>query len=83
MSHQPRKRFGQNFLHDERVIHAIVAAIAPRPGEHVVEIGPGQGALTRRLLAECGKLDVVELDRDLVAHLQRVFAAAAGLRIHA
>jgi len=81
--HTPRKRFGQNFLHDARVLHAIVAAIAPRPGEHVVEIGPGLGALTRLLLAECGRLDVVELDRDLVGHLRRQFAGEDRLRIHA
>lgn len=82
MSHRPRKRFGQNFLHDAQVIHAIVAAIAPRPGEHLVEIGPGRGALTRMLLAECGRLDVVELDRDLVEHLRQQFAAEDRLRIH-
>jgi 16S rRNA (adenine1518-N6/adenine1519-N6)-dimethyltransferase len=82
MSHQPRKRFGQNFLRDERVIYAIVAAIAPRSDEHLVEIGPGQGALTRHLLAECGRLDAVELDRDLVEYLGKQFAAESGLTIH-
>lgn len=82
MSHKPRKRFGQNFLHDERVIHAIVAAIAPRPDEHLVEIGPGQGALTRLLLPECARLDAVELDRDLVDYLGRRFAGEEKLRIH-
>ncbi len=66
MTHRPRKRFGQNFLHDDRVTHAIVSAISPRSDEHLVEIGPGQGALTRLLLPECKSLDVVELDRDLV-----------------
>ena len=80
--HRPRKRFGQNFLRDARVIHAIVAAIAPRPGERLVEIGPGRGALTGLLLAECGSLDVVELDRDLVEYLRKQFAAAPGLRVH-
>jgi 16S rRNA (adenine1518-N6/adenine1519-N6)-dimethyltransferase len=83
MSHQPRKRFGQNFLRDERVIHNIVAAISPRQDEHLVEIGPGQGALTRRLLAECEQLDVVELDRDLVEYLRQQFAAESRLGIHA
>ena len=80
--HQPRKRFGQNFLHDARVLHAIVAAIGPRSDERLVEIGPGQGALTRQLLPECGHLDVVELDRDLVEYLGKQFAGEKKLRIH-
>jgi 16S rRNA (adenine1518-N6/adenine1519-N6)-dimethyltransferase len=82
MSHQPRKRFGQNFLHDEQVIHAIISALDLRADDHVVEIGPGQGALTRYLLPAVDKLDVVELDRDLVSLLQRHFADSKGLRIH-
>lgn len=81
MPHQPRKRFGQNFLHDAGVIAAIVAAIGPRRGERVVEIGPGLGALTRPLLAALGALEVVEIDRDLVARLHE--AATPGLRVHA
>jgi 16S rRNA (adenine1518-N6/adenine1519-N6)-dimethyltransferase len=80
--HQPRKRFGQNFLHDEQAMHAIVALISPRPGQHLVEIGPGRGALTRSLLRECKRLDVVELDRDLVEYLQGAFAGEEKLRIH-
>jgi len=83
MSHQPRKRFGQNFLRDEAVIHAIVQAIAPRADDHLVEIGPGQGALTRYLLTECGRLDLVELDRDLVVWLRDHFGGREHLRIHA
>ncbi|KAB7622916.1 16S rRNA (adenine(1518)-N(6)/adenine(1519)-N(6))-dimethyltransferase RsmA [Alkalilimnicola sp. S0819] len=79
-SHQPRKRFGQNFLHDPRVIDNIIRAIAPAPGEPLVEIGPGQGALTWALLEAAGELDVVELDRDLVAALRRL--DKPGLRIH-
>ena len=67
--HRPRKRFGQNFLHDPGIIGRIVDTINPRPGEHLVEIGPGQGALTRGLLASGCRLDVVELDRDLVPGL--------------
>lgn len=82
MSHRPRKRFGQNFLYDEQVIHAIVSCISPRQGEHLVEIGPGQGALTRRLLPECGQLDAIELDRDLVEFLRKQFAAEDSLVIH-
>ena len=82
MNHQPRKRFGQNFLVDESAIHAIVSAIAPRSDEHLVEIGPGLGALTRQLLPECAKLDVIELDRDLVAALTIKYADEDKLRIH-
>ena len=63
--HKPRKRFGQNFLHDENVIRRIIDCIAPGADEHFVEIGPGQGALTRYLLLESGTLDTIELDRDL------------------
>jgi 16S rRNA (adenine1518-N6/adenine1519-N6)-dimethyltransferase len=69
-----RKRFGQNFLHDPAVIARIVAAIAPRAGEHLVEIGPGPGALTAQLLrhADC-TLDAIEVDRDLAARLAAGF----------
>ncbi len=68
-SHRPRKRFGQNFLKDQGVVNRIVRAIGPAPGEHLVEIGPGQGALTDQLMASGCRLDVVELDRDLVPAL--------------
>jgi 16S rRNA (adenine1518-N6/adenine1519-N6)-dimethyltransferase len=81
LTHRPRKRFGQNFLHDERVIYAIVSAIGPGTDEHLVEIGPGQGALTRLLLSACGQLDVIELDRDLVDFLAKRFAGEQRLRI--
>lgn len=71
----PRRRFGQNFLRDRRVIERIVAAIDPRPGETVVEIGPGRGALTEpllsRLTAQGMGLTVIEVDRDLVAYWQK------------
>jgi 16S rRNA (adenine1518-N6/adenine1519-N6)-dimethyltransferase len=66
-----RKRFGQHFLVDPAVIDRIVAAIDPRPGEALVEIGPGRGALTAPLLARAGSLTVIELDRDLAARLKR------------
>jgi 16S rRNA (adenine1518-N6/adenine1519-N6)-dimethyltransferase len=69
--HQPRKRFGQHFLTEESVIEAIVDAIDPRPGQALVEIGPGLGAMTGPLLARCQRLTVIELDRDLVARLRR------------
>lgn len=75
MNHRPRKRFGQNFLIDRRVVADIVAAIAPRPEDHIVEIGPGQGALTAPLLEKVNLLHAVELDRDLHAALRERFPA--------
>lgn len=66
----PRKRFGQHFLHDPGVLDRIVRTIAPAAGDHIVEIGPGRGALTRALLNRVARLDVVELDRDLAARLE-------------
>jgi 16S rRNA (adenine1518-N6/adenine1519-N6)-dimethyltransferase len=69
--HQARKRFGQHFLTDDAVIDAIVRAIAPQPGQAVVEIGPGLGALTGPLKQRCDPLTVIELDRDLAARLRR------------
>jgi len=70
MRHVARKRFGQHFLVDERVIDAIVDAIDPRPGEAIVEIGPGLGALTAPIVERAGRLAVIELDRDLAARLR-------------
>jgi len=67
--HRARKRFGQNFLVDGNVIDQIVGAINPRPGEQIVEIGPGKGALTARLADRTDRLRVIELDRDLVPWL--------------
>ena len=67
MTHVARKRFGQHFLSDAGVIHQIVRAVDPRPGQALVEIGPGLGALTQPLLERCGALTVIELDRDLAA----------------
>lgn len=81
--HQARKRFGQNFLIDERVIERIVQAIAPAPSDNLVEIGPGQGAITGLLLERCPRLNVVELDRDLIPRLQASFASYPELNIHA
>ena len=71
--HQPRKRFGQHFLHDARVLRRIADAIAPRAADVVVEIGPGEGALTRLLLETVEQLHVIEVDRDLAARLAREF----------
>ncbi len=80
--HQPRKRFGQNFLHDPGTIRRILDAIRPRSGERLVEIGPGQGAITRGLLELAGSLDAVELDRDLIEPLRQHFKGLGDLRIH-
>ncbi|MDX1749163.1 MAG: 16S rRNA (adenine(1518)-N(6)/adenine(1519)-N(6))-dimethyltransferase RsmA [Methylophaga sp.] len=77
-----RKRFGQNFLQDEAVIADIIAAVAPQKDQHLVEIGPGRGALTASLLEDAGLLDVIELDRDLVPILQYQFKDAPNLHIH-
>ena len=71
MKHVARKRFGQHFLADTGIVDAIVRAIDPRPGQALVEIGPGLGALTQPLVERCGHLAVVELDRDLAARLRR------------
>ena len=74
MAHRPRKRFSQNFLIDESVIGAIVAAIAPHPDDCMVEIGPGFGALTRPLAQMVRGLHVIEIDRDIVARLRGAYA---------
>jgi len=66
--HRARKRFGQNFLQDQGIIYSIVALIHPSPDMHVIEIGPGLGALTRPLLSNLDQLDLLEIDRDLVAY---------------
>ncbi len=82
MTHHPRKRFGQHFLSDPSVIDQIVSAIAPKPNDHLVEIGPGEGVLTEVLLDDCAQIDVIEIDRDLVRLLQAKFKDHANLRIH-
>jgi 16S rRNA (adenine1518-N6/adenine1519-N6)-dimethyltransferase len=69
-AHVPRKRFGQHFLHDPGILRRIVELISPRPGERLIEIGPGEGALTLPLLRAAGKLTAIELDRDLIEPLR-------------
>ncbi len=81
MKHIPRKRFGQNFLKDQSVLDAIIDAIAPKQDDCMVEIGPGKGAMTERLLPYLKQLAVIELDRDLVTFLQKKFRNAS-LIIH-
>lgn len=80
--HKARKRFGQNFLHDHGVIERIVAVIRPATGDRLVEIGPGQGALTAGLLQGGGALDVIELDRDLIPTLKLRFGLNPHFTIH-
>ncbi len=81
--HKARKRFGQNFLQDQSVISRIVSAINPKPGQNLVEIGPGQGAITELLLNKTnGVLNVVELDRDLIPILNTKFFNHAGFTVH-
>jgi len=79
--HQARKRFGQNFLKDAGIIQGIVAAIDPQSNDNLVEIGPGQGALTLPLLKRHGKLTAIELDRDLIPILQRACASIGPLEL--
>ena len=71
--HRARKRFSQNFLHDQHYIARIVAAVDPQPGERIVEIGPGLGALTAPLIERAGAIEAVEIDRDLAARLRQRF----------
>jgi 16S rRNA (adenine1518-N6/adenine1519-N6)-dimethyltransferase len=80
--HRPRKRFGQNFLHDESVIQRIIDVINPDPNDHIVEVGPGRGALTRHLLHQSGRLDTIELDRDLAAYLASTLQQEKDFGIH-
>ena len=75
----PRKRFGQHFLADRACIDAIVQAIAPRPGDNLVEIGPGTGVLTAPLVAQTGHLTVIEIDRDLGPRLAAQYGDALAL----
>ena len=69
-SHIPRKRFGQHFLHDQGILRRIVELISPQRGQRIVEIGPGEGALTLPLLRAAGRMTAIELDRDLIEPLR-------------
>ena len=80
--HRPRKRFGQNFLHDRAVIEQIIQAFDPDPELAIVEIGPGQGALTLPLLQLAGRLTAIEIDRDLASALADKCRAAGELKLH-
>lgn len=78
----PRKRFGQHFLHDKAVIARIIATLSPKPDDHLIEIGPGQGALTFPLLEKIKQLEVIEIDRDLIAELEKYHPEKNELIIH-
>jgi len=78
----PRKRFGQHFLHDPAVIARIIGAIAPQPEDHVVEIGPGLGALTLPLLKHIPEMDAIEIDRDAIREVTAKTSGHGDLRIH-
>lgn len=82
MTHVPRKRFGQHFLSDQAIIREIIAALAPKAKQHLIEVGPGQGALTVPLLKEMQYLEVIELDRDLIPELKRRCQHAGELIIY-
>lgn len=82
MQHKARKRFGQNFLQDEHIINNIIASLAAKKNQHFVEIGPGLGALTFKLLPLISQLDVIELDNDLAQHLQIIALTEPRLIVH-
>ena len=82
MTHRPRKRFGQNFLHDQNILQKILHSIAPQPDDHVVEIGPGQGALTDYFVASQCTLDCVEIDRDLIELLTERYQQKPQVKVH-
>ena len=82
MSHTPRKRFGQNFLRDESVIASIAKAVSPTERDHLIEIGPGEGALTDALVTSGCQLDAIELDRDLRTRLLAAFSTYPQFNLH-
>ncbi len=77
----PKRRFGQNFLVDRGVIDRIISAVSPQPVETIVEIGPGRGALTKRLVEKTGRLIAIEFDRDLAPQLRNQFSGASNLQV--
>ncbi|MCH2355657.1 MAG: 16S rRNA (adenine(1518)-N(6)/adenine(1519)-N(6))-dimethyltransferase RsmA [Pseudomonadales bacterium] len=82
MKHRARKHFGQNFLHDRGIIERIIQSIRPQAGDHLLEIGPGQGALTEYLVTANAKLDCVELDRDLAKFLDNLYGSRPGFTLY-
>ena len=82
INHQARKRFGQNFLIDQQIIGQIVACVAPKPADNLIEIGPGMAAITERLITGCPNMSVLELDRDLVKFLEEKFVDQPDFSVH-
>jgi 16S rRNA (adenine1518-N6/adenine1519-N6)-dimethyltransferase len=82
LKHTARKRFGQNFLRDSHIVSKMIDSIHPRPGEHLVEIGPGQGALTLPLLERAQTLMAIEIDRDLIEPLRQRAQSVGSLQLH-
>ena len=81
MTHRPRKRFGQNFLHDQHIINSILRCINAQPTDNLIEIGPGLGALTKPLLSRVNRLTAIEIDTDLQAQLQKMPEAQGKLNL--
>lgn len=81
-THKHKKQFGQNFLNNGRIIDQIVAAIRPLPDDHIVEIGPGEAALTTPLIDRVKKLDIIEIDNDLIGPLKIKFATKPAFNLH-
>jgi 16S rRNA (adenine1518-N6/adenine1519-N6)-dimethyltransferase len=82
LTHQPRKRFGQNFLADPQVVQQIISTINPVAGELILEIGPGQAAISSPLAETGAELHLLEIDRDLAARLEARFASAGNVEVH-
>jgi len=82
MSHRPRKRFGQHFLHDKGVIERIVRAVNPQQADTIIEIGPGEGVLTHLLSEGCKQFHAIEIDRDLASNLVEHYAQDSRVHIH-
>ncbi len=76
-----KRRFGQNFLVDKNIIDRIISAVDPQPDETIIEIGPGRGALTSRLIEKAGRVVAIEFDRDLIGQLRTQFSAATNLQL--
>lgn len=80
--HKAKKRFGQNFLTDRNIIDKIVQSVDPKQDEHIVEIGPGLGAITEYLVHRPIRYDAIELDKDLIEHLTNKFSSYSGFNLH-
>ena len=80
--HHTKKRFGQHFLIDQQIVHAIVSNINPKPDDVIIEIGPGNGVLTKPIAQSKPNLHIVELDRDLIPTLERKFSHYPNISIH-